>query len=100
MQSKKAADIGAEVGAERSRVDAPSRREFPAEPDEHWGPVVGHLNGLGPALIEIYEAGGEHPIKIELLDQVVSIVRRKKTSDERVREIAILMRDWQQMRRG
>lgn len=57
-------------------------------------------DGLGSALIEMYEAGAAHPIKIDLLDQVVSIIRRKKTPDERVREIANLMRCWQQIRRG
>jgi len=55
------------------------------------------MDSLGTALIEIYEAGAEDPIKIDLLDQVVSIMRQK---DRRVRaqEIANLMRRWQQMR--
>jgi hypothetical protein len=50
-------------------------------------------------LIEIYEADAEDPIKIDLLDQVVSIMRRKDRR-ERVQEIENLMRGWQQMRRG
>ena len=54
-------------------------------------------DGLGSALIEIYEAGAAHPVKADLLDQVVSIIRRKKTPDERVREIANLMRCWGHM---
>jgi hypothetical protein len=54
---------------------------------------------LGTALIEIYEADAEDPIKIDLLDQVVSIMRRKDRR-ERVQEIENLMRGWQQMRRG
>jgi hypothetical protein len=58
------------------------------------------MHWLGTALIEIYQAGEEHPIKIDLLDKVFSIMRRKDRRDERVREIANLMRDWQQMRRG
>ena len=58
------------------------------------------MHWLGTALIEIYETGEEHPIKIDLLDKVFSIMRRKDRRDERVREIANLMRDWQQMRRG
>jgi len=55
---------------------------------------------LGKALIEIYEAGEKHPIKIDLLDQVVSIIRREDRRDERIREIAHLVRDWQQTRRS
>jgi hypothetical protein len=99
MQSKEVVDIRAEVDMRRTQVDVSLGRELCADSEKHWGPV-GHLNGLGPTLIEIYETGAEHPMKIDLLDQVVSIVRRKKRPDERVREIAILMRDWQQMRRG
>jgi hypothetical protein len=57
------------------------------------------MHWLGTALIEIYEAGAENPIKIDLLDQVVSIMRRKDRQ-VRVEEIANLMRDWQQMRHG
>jgi hypothetical protein len=49
-------------------------------------------------LVEIYDAGTERPI--DLLDQVVSIIRREKRPDERMRDIAILMRDWQQVRRA
>jgi hypothetical protein len=48
-------------------------------------------------LIEQYEASVEHPIKIDLLDQVVSIVKRNRRPDERAREIANLVRGWQQM---
>ena len=58
------------------------------------------MHWLGTALIEIYEAREEDPIKTDLLDQVVSIMRRKDGRDVRVQEIANLMRDWQQMRRG
>jgi hypothetical protein len=87
------------VDARRTRVDASLARTFRVESENHWGPVAGHFNGLGPALIKIYEAGEQHPMKIDMLDQVVSIIRRQKRPDERVREIAILMRDWQQTRR-
>ena len=58
------------------------------------------MHWLGTGLIEIYDAGEEHPIKIDLLEQVVSIMRRKDRRDERVQEIANLMRNWQKMRRG
>jgi hypothetical protein len=66
---------------------------------EHNVGREGSMHWLGTTLIEIYEAGAEDPIKIELLDQVVSIMRRK---DRRVRvqEIESLMRGWQQMRGG
>lgn len=57
--------------------------------------VVMHLDGLGRALIAIHEAGAEHSIKADLLDQVVLIIRRGKRPDERVREIASWMRGWQ-----
>ena len=87
------------VDARRTRVDASFVRTFRVESENHWGPVEGHFNGLGPALIKIYEAREEYPMKIDMLDQVVSIIRRQKRPDERVREIAILMRDWQQTRR-
>lgn len=58
------------------------------------------MHWLGSALIEMYEADEKHSIKMDLLDQVVSIMRRKDGRDERIREIAHLMRDWQQMRQG
>ena len=64
--------------------------------------VVGQLDGLGTALIAIHEATAEHSIKTDLLDQVVSIIRCRKTPDERIREIASLMRglaNAQRMRR-
>jgi len=54
------------------------------------------MHWLGTALIEIYEADEKHPVKIDLLDQVVGIMRRKDGRDERVRDIANLMRDWQE----
>jgi hypothetical protein len=103
MQGKRAANKGAEVDTQRTPGDP--RPMLGAEPETQWRPAVGPLNGLGTALIEIYEAGAEHPIKTDLLDQVVSIIRRKKGPDkkgpdERVQEIANLMRDWRQMRRG
>jgi hypothetical protein len=53
----------------------------------------GRFDLLGTALSAMQSA--EHSIKGDLLDQVVSIVRRRKTSEERVREIANLMRGWQ-----
>jgi hypothetical protein len=87
------------VDAQKTPANASLARTFRAESENHWGPVAGRLNGLGPALIKIYEASEEHPTKIDLLDQVVSIIRRQKKPDERLREIAILMRDWQQTRR-
>jgi len=57
------------------------------------------MHWLGTALIEIYETDESRPVKMDLLDQVVSIMRRKEGRDERVQEIARLMRDWQQMHR-
>jgi hypothetical protein len=54
---------------------------------------------LGTALIDLYEADDERQTKADLLDQVVSILRRKDERDVRVQEIANLMRGWQQMRR-
>jgi hypothetical protein len=71
----------------------------------HNGPddaIVRQLDGLGTALTAIHEVGAEPSIKADLLDQVVSIIRCGKTPDERVREIASLMRglaNAQRMRR-
>jgi hypothetical protein len=86
MNSKRVAN-SAEVGARTAPVDATKRR---AEPVKPW---------LGTALIAIYEAGAEHPTKTDLLDQLVSIIRRKDRPDERAREIANLIRSWQQVGR-
>ena len=58
--------------------------------------VVGCPNGLGAALVEVYGAGAAHA-KVDMLDQVVSIIRRIRKPDERAREIANLMRDWHQV---
>jgi hypothetical protein len=101
MQSKKVADNSPEADARRAQVAPTSLgRELREDSKKHWGPVDGHLDGLGTALIEMYEANAEHSIRADLLDQVVSIIRREKGSDERSREIANLVRGWQQMRRG
>jgi hypothetical protein len=56
----------------------------------------GGMHWLGTALIDIYEAREEHAIKADLLDRVVAIMRREDGREARVREIAKLMRDWQQ----
>jgi len=77
-----------------------SECELRVESENYRDLAVERLDGFGTALIEIYEAGAEHPIKIDLLDQFVSIIRRKGGSDERAREIAKLMRGWQQICRG
>ena len=86
MGSKSVAN-SAELDTPRVQVDPSERR---AELAKLW---------LGTALIEIYDADAEYPIKIDLLDQLVSIIRRENRPDERAREIANLMRDWQAMRR-
>lgn len=54
------------------------------------------MHWLGSALIDIYEAREDHKVKTDLLDRVVSIMRREDGREARVREIANLMRDWQQ----
>ena len=56
------------------------------------------MHWLGTALIQLYEASEKHPIKTDLLEQVVAIIRRNDRRDERVRDIANLMRDWQENR--
>ena len=61
--------------------------------------VVGYPNGLGAALVEVYGVGAAHA-KIDMLDQVVSIIRRIRKPDDRAREIANLMSGWHQMRDG
>jgi hypothetical protein len=99
MQSKKVADNSDKLATGRAQIDTFLRREPRAEREKNLGPRVGHLDGLGTALIDIYETGPNHPIKTDLLDQVVSIIRRKKRPDERVRAIANLMRGWQKVRR-
>jgi hypothetical protein len=55
---------------------------------------------LGTALIDIYEAREDDAIKIDLLEQVVSIMRREDKREARVQQIANLMQSWQQMRRN
>jgi hypothetical protein len=55
---------------------------------------------LGTALIDIYEAREDDAIKIDLLEQVVSIMRREDKREARVQQIANLMQNWQQMRRN
>jgi hypothetical protein len=95
MQSKKVAG-SAQVDVRSVQVAPSLERELHTESEDHWDLAAERLDGFGPALIEISEAGAEHRIKTDLLDQFVSIVRRKHRPDERAREIAKLM---QQMRR-
>jgi hypothetical protein len=77
MQSKRGADNSTGPGARRAQVD-----------------------GFGSALVRIYESGADHSMKVELLDQVVSIIRRKERPDERLQDIADLMRNWECHGRG
>jgi hypothetical protein len=92
MQSKRVADRSDNVDVRRARV-VPSC-ELRTESEKHCGQVVPHLDWLGTALVEMYDAGAEHAVKMELLDQVVSIIRRKRRLDERLREIASLIHGW------
>jgi hypothetical protein len=58
----------------------------------HWRLMKECGDDLETKIVDLYRAGGNVPAMIDLIDEVVAIIRRKEKSLEvRVREIAQLM---------
>jgi hypothetical protein len=63
-----------------------------AESERHWRLAMQYLDELEAKIVELYEAGADVPALIELIDEVVAIIRQKgEPHDVRVREIGRLM---------
>jgi hypothetical protein len=58
----------------------------------HWQLAKQYGDDLETRLVDLYDAGADTPALIDLMDEVVAIIRRKdKPRDQRVREIGELM---------
>jgi hypothetical protein len=67
-------------------------RDFRAESERHWRLAMQYLDELEAKIVELYAIGADVPAAIDLIDEVVAIIRRKdKAQDLRVREIGQLM---------
>jgi len=64
-----------------------------AESEKHWRLAMYYLDELEAKIIDLYEAGADDPAAIEIVDEVVAIIRQKgKPHDMRVQEIGRLMK--------
>jgi len=66
--------------------------ELRAESERHWRLEMEAVDALETAVLHLYDAGTDDAAAIDLLDEVVVIVRRKDEQRElRFREIAELL---------
>ena len=60
--------------------------------ERHWRLAMQYLDELEAKIVELYVIGPDDPAAIDLIDEVVAIVRqRDKTLDLRLQEIGELM---------
>jgi hypothetical protein len=58
----------------------------------HWRLVKQSVDNLGTKIVDLYNVSGDTPAMIDLIDEVVTIIRRKGVSrNKRVQEIGHLM---------
>jgi hypothetical protein len=64
-----------------------------AESEKHWRLAMHYLDELEAKIVDLYDAGADIPAAIDIVDEIVAIIRRKSVpQDQRVREIGQLMR--------
>ena len=70
----------------------PVVRELRAESEHHWRLSMHYLDETEAKIVEVYDAGGDVPATIDLIDEVVAVIRRKeKSPEQRFEEIARLL---------
>ena len=75
-----------------SAIDPVIERDLRAESEHHWRLMMQSVDDLETKIVDLYEAGADVPAAIDLIDEVIAIIRRKGEPHEvRVREIGRLM---------
>jgi hypothetical protein len=75
-----------------SAIDPAAERELRAESERHWRLAMQYLDEMEAKIVDLYEVGADVPALIDLIDEVIAIIRRKdKPHELRVREIGQLM---------
>ena len=70
----------------------PDGGDLRAESEQHWRLAMEAADKMEAKIIDLYDAGADVPAAIDLLDEVVAIIRRKdKPQDLRVKEIGQLL---------
>jgi hypothetical protein len=73
----------------------PNGRDLRAESERHWQLAMEAADKMEATIVELYEAGADVPAAIDLVDEVVAIIRRKdKARDKRAKEIGRLIKQW------
>jgi hypothetical protein len=75
-----------------SAIALATERDLRAESEHHWRLMMQSVDDLETKIVGLYEAGTDVPAAIDLIDEVVAIIRRNdKLPELRVREIGQLM---------
>jgi hypothetical protein len=70
----------------------PNGRDLRAESERRWRLAMEAADKMEAKIVELYEAGADVPAAIDLVDEVVAIIRRKdKPRDLRLKEIGRLI---------
>jgi hypothetical protein len=73
-------------------VDPATGEDLRAVWELHWRLMKECVDDLETKIVDLYDAGAETPAMIDLIDEVVAIIRQKdKSKDQRVLEIGQLM---------
>jgi hypothetical protein len=74
----------------------PDGGDLRAESEHHWRLMMQSVDELEAKIVDLYDAGADAPVAIDLIDEVVAIIRRRdKPRDMRVQEIGRLMSRWE-----
>jgi hypothetical protein len=78
-----------------SALDPVVEGELRAESERHWRLAMEAVDKMEARIVGLYEVGADVPAAIDLIDEVVAIIRRKdKPRKRRVKEIGRLMDKW------
>jgi hypothetical protein len=72
-------------------IDPVTGRDLRAESEHHWRLMMQSLDDLETKIVDLYDAGADVPAAIDLIDEVVAIIRRKVSPQERILEIGRLL---------
>jgi hypothetical protein len=76
-----------------SAIDPDFEMELLADSEKHWRLAMECLDEMEVAIVQIYDAGADDPVAIDLLDEIVSLIRGKGTDEVRLAKIAKLLRE-------
>ena len=73
-------------------IDPATGRDLRAESEHHWRLMMECGDDLETKIVDLYDAGADVPAAIDLIDEVVAIIRRKgEPHQTRVRDIGQLL---------